>query len=66
MIGRKISRRTCTKYLGALLDNHLLFKDHIITYNKNYLENHLLSDILKTVQYSLFDIHQRYTGQVWG
>ena len=29
--GQKIRRKTCTKYLGVLLDEHLLFKDHINT-----------------------------------
>ena len=25
--GQKIRQKTCTKYLGVLLDKHLLFKD---------------------------------------
>ena len=29
--GQKIRQKTCTKYLGVLLDEHLLFKDHINT-----------------------------------
>ena len=31
MSGQKIRQKTCTKYLGVLLDEHLLFKDHINT-----------------------------------
>ena len=29
--GQKIRQKTCTKYLGILLDEHLFFKDHINT-----------------------------------
>ena len=29
--GQKIRRKTCTKYLGILLDEHFFFKDHINT-----------------------------------
>ena len=29
--GQKIRQETCTKYLGVLLDEHLLFKDHTNT-----------------------------------
>ena len=66
---------TCTKYLGVLLDKHLLFKDHINTLKQKLnrangilakLRHHLPFDILKTVYYSLFDTHLHYACQVWG
>ena len=73
--GQKIRQKSCTKYLGVLIDEHLLFKDHI-NFLKQKLNrangilseprHHLPSDILKTVYYSLFDTHLRYTCQVWG
>ena len=72
--GQKIRQKTCTKYLSVLIDEHLLFKDHI-----NFLEqlnrangilaklrHRLPSDILKSVYYSLFDTHPQYACQVWG
>ena len=73
--GKKIRQKTCTKYLGILLDEHLLFKDQINTLKQKLnrangilakLRHHLPSDILKTVYYSLFDTHLRYACQVWG
>ena len=75
MSGQKIRRKTYTKYLGVLLDKHLLFKDHINTLKQKLnransilakLRHHLPSDILKTVYYSLFDAHLRYACPVWG
>ena len=72
---QKIRQKTCTKYLGVLLDEHLLFKDQINTLKQKLnrangilakLRHHLPSDILKTVYYSLFDTHLRYACQVWG
>ena len=27
--GQKIRQKTCTKYLGVLIEEHLLFKDHL-------------------------------------
>ena len=73
--GQKIRQKTCTKYLGVLIDEHLLFKDHINFLKQKLnrangilakLRHHLPSDILKTVYYSLFDTHLRYACQVWG
>ena len=62
--GQKIRQKTYTKYLGVLIDEHLLFKN-LINFLKqklnrangilDKLRHHLLSDILKTVHYSLFD-----------
>ena len=72
---RKLDKRTCTKYVGVLIDKHLLFKDHIKILKQKLnrangilakLRHHLPSDILKTVYYSLFDTHLRYACQVWG
>ena len=72
---QKIRQKTCTKYLGVLLDEHLLFKDHINTLKQKLnrangildkLRHHLPSDILNTVYYSLFDTHLCYACQVWG
>ena len=73
--GQKIRQKTCTKYLGVLRDEHLLFKDHLNFLKQKLnrpngivakLGHHLPSDILKTVYYSLFDTHLRYACQVWG
>ena len=73
--GQKIRQKTCTKYLGVLIDEHLLFKDHINFLKQKLnrangilakLRHHLLSDILKTVCYSLFDTYLSYACQVWG
>ena len=73
--GQKIRQNSCTKYLGVLIDEHLLFKDHINFLKQKLnrangilseLRHHLPSDILKTVYYSLFDTHLRYKCQVWG
>ena len=75
LTGQKIRQKTCTKYLGVLLDEHLLFKDHINTLKQKLnrangimakLRYHLPFDILKTVYYSLFDTHLHYAFQVWG
>ena len=70
LIGQKNREKTCTKYLGVLLDEYLLFKDHINTLKQKLnrangilakLRYHLPSaDILKTVHYSFFDTHLRY------
>ena len=71
--GQKIRQKTCTKYLGVLLDEHLLFKDHINTLKQKLirangilakLRHHLPSEILKTVYYSLSDTQLRYPCQV--
>ena len=73
--GQKVRQKSCTKYLGVLIDEHLLFKDHINFLKQKLnrangilakLRHHLPSDILKTVYYSLFDTHLRYACQVWG
>ena len=72
--GHKIRQKTCTKYLGVLIDEHLLFKDRNFLKQKlnrtngilAKLRHHLPSDILKTVYYSLFETHLRYACHVWG
>ena len=55
---QKVRQKCCTKYLGVLKDEHLLFKDHInfLKQKSNRangilakLRHHLPSDILKTV-----------------
>ena len=75
MSGQKSRQKACTKYLGVLIDEHLLFKDHIKFLKQKLnrangilakLGHHLPSDILKTVYYSLFDTHVRYAWQIWG
>ena len=75
MSGQKIRQKTCTKYLGVLIDEHLLFKDHINFLKQKLnrangilakLRHHLPSDILKTVYYYLFDTRLCYACQVWG
>ena len=67
--GQKIRQKTCTKYLGVLIDEHLLFKDHINFLKQLNRANGILaklrhrlpSDILKSVYYSLFDnIHNMH------
>ena len=72
---QKVRQKTCTKYLGVLLDEHLLFKDHINILKQKLnrangipakLRHHLPSDILKAAYYSLFDTHLRYACQFWG
>ena len=59
--GQKIRQKTCTKYLGVLIDEHLLFKDHINFLKQKLnrangilhkLRYHLSSDILKTHRYT--------------
>ena len=71
--GQKIRQKTCIKYLGILIDEHLLFKDHINFLKQKLnrpncilakLRHHLPSDILKKVYYSPFDTHLRYSCQV--
>ena len=56
--GQRIRQKTCTKYLGVLLDEHLLFKAHINTLKQKLnrvnvilakLRHHLPFDLLKTV-----------------
>ena len=70
--GQKIRQKTHTKYLGVLLDEHILFKDHINTLKQKLnsangilakLRHHLPS---LTVHYSPFDRHLHYACQVWG
>ena len=67
--GQKIRQKACTKYLCALSDKHLLFKDHIDTLKQKLnrangilakLRHHFSSDFLKTMYYSLFDTHLYY------
>ena len=73
--GQKIRQKTCTKYLGVLIDEQLLFEDHINFLKQKLnrangilakLRHQLPSDILKTVYYFLFDTHLFYACQVWG
>ena len=73
--GQKNRQKTCTKYLGVLIDEHLLFKDRIDFLKQKLngansilakLRHYLPSDSLKTVYYSLFDKHLRYACQIWG
>ena len=73
--GQKIRQKTCTRYLGVLIDEHLLYKDHINFLKQKVnrangtlakLRHHLPSDILKTVYYCLWNTHLRYACQVWG
>ena len=72
--GQKIRQKTCSKYLGILIDEELPFKDHINLLKQKVnrangirakLRYHLPFDILKAVYYSL-DTHLRYACQVWG
>ena len=71
--GQKIRQKTCGKYLGVLLDEDLLFKDHINTLKQKLnrangilakMRHHLPFGILKTAYYSLFDTRLRYACQV--
>ena len=72
----KIRQKICSKYISRFLtDKHSLFKDHISFLSQKLnkangilakLRHHLPSDILKTICYSLFDIHLRYACQLWG
>ena len=75
MSGQKVRSKTCPKYLGVLLDENLIFKDHINFLKEKLdrandllakLRHNLPSDILKTVYYSLFDTHLCYACYVWG
>ena len=63
--GQKIRQKTCTEYLRVLIEEHLLFKDHINFLKQKLntengilakLSNHLPSDILKKYT-TLFLIH---------
>ena len=69
--GQKIRQKTCTKYLGVLIDEHLLFKDHINFLKQKLnrtngilarLRHHLLSGYTKItiLYYSLFDTRMTY------
>ena len=73
--GQKVRQKSCTKYLGVLIDEHLLFKDHIKFLKQKLnrangilakLRHHLPSDILKTVYYFLFDADLGYACQSLG
>ena len=72
--GQKIRQKTCTKYLGVLIDEHLLFKDHINFLKQKLnrangilakLRHNLSSGTIRTVYYSPLDTHLRYACQVW-
>ena len=61
--GQRIRQKSCTEYLGVLLDEHLLSKDDVNTLKQKSnrahhilakLRHHLTCDILKTIYYSLF------------
>ena len=63
--GQKVIRKPCTKYLGVLLEENLLFKNYINTLKQKLneangilakLRHYLPSDILKTIYY-FFLIH---------
>ena len=48
--GQTIRQKTCTKYLGVLLEEHLLFKElNIVNVIQATLRHHLPSGILKTI-----------------
>ena len=61
--GQIFRQKTCTKYLGVLLDKHLLFKNHTNTLKQKLnkasgilakLRHHLPSDILNAVHCSFW------------
>ena len=75
MSGQKIITKTHPKYLGIILDESLSFYAHlnIIKYKLNKangipakLRHYVTIDLLKTIYYSVFDLHIRYACQVWG
>ena len=68
--GQKIRQKTCTEYLGVLLDKHLLFKDHIKTLKQKLnrensilakLRHHSPFDLKNSILLS-FDTHLRYVS----
>ena len=70
--GRKIN---CTKYLGALIDEYLSFREHIDYISLKLAKNvrilrklHYIfpRDILKTVYYSLIHPYLLYCCTIWG
>ena len=72
--GQKIRQKTGTKYLRVLIEENVLFKDHINFLKQRLnrangilpkLRHHLPSDMLKIIYYFLFDAHLHYACQVW-
>ena len=73
--GQKITPTTHTRYLGVILDQHLLWEQHLkMLKQKLSRANGLLSKIryftspnlLRTIYFAIFESHIRYGCQIWG
>ena len=73
--GQKTITKTHSKYLGVILDESISVHAHlnIIKYKLNRangilakLRYYVTSELLKAINYSVFDSHMRYACQVWG
>ena len=73
--GQKIEPKCWTKYIGVIIDEHLLFNEYmnILKQERNRtngilvkLRHYVTADVLKTIYYALFDSHMRYACQIGG
>ena len=75
-MGERLNQNiTHTKYLGAILDEHLSFNEYMNTLKQKLnrangilakLRYNISADILKRIYYALFDSSMRYACQIWG
>ena len=73
--GQKIEPKHHTKYLGVILDEYLSFNEHMSTLKQKLnrangilakLRYYVLANTLKTIYYTIFDVHMRYACKIWG
>ena len=64
-----------TNYLEVILDKHLSFNEYMNRLKQKLNREscilaepryYMSADILKTIYYALFDLHMRYSCQIWG
>ena len=72
---KAITEKQSIKYLGVIVDRHLMWKDHILTISKKIsrgigimyrLRPYVSLDVLKSLYYSLIYSHIAYAIEVWG
>ena len=72
--GEKINLSTIVKYLGVILHEHLEWQEYInslliklsrVTDLLSKIRHYVLKFLLKTIYFSIFNLHLIYTCQIW-
>ena len=72
---QKIIPKNHTKYLGIIIDEHLIFKEYMAQLSQKLnktnnqlakLRYHFSSSLLKTINFALFISHLHYAAEIWG